>query len=56
MYLRVPDGLYDLKSFYRELSGQLAEMGLNRHSIRFSLQETTGKILIFRREVAQLID
>jgi hypothetical protein len=42
----VPDGLYDSKSFSRESTGQLADMGLNRHSIRFSLQETAGKILI----------
>jgi hypothetical protein len=42
----MPDGLYDLKSFNREFSGQLADMGLNRHSIRFNFQGTTGKILI----------
>jgi hypothetical protein len=45
-YLTVPDRLYDLKSFSREFPVQLADMGLNRHSIRFSLQETAGKILI----------
>jgi hypothetical protein len=45
-YLTVPDRLYDLRSFNSEFSGQLAEMGLNRYSIRFSLQETAGKILI----------
>jgi hypothetical protein len=42
----MPDRLYDLTSFNREFTGQLADMGLNRHSIRFSLQETAGKILI----------
>jgi hypothetical protein len=45
-YLTIPDGLYDLGSFNKEFSGQLSDMGLNRHSIRFRLQETTGKILI----------
>jgi hypothetical protein len=44
--LTIPDGLYDLKSFNKEFSGQLADMGINRHSIRFTLQETTGKILV----------
>jgi hypothetical protein len=44
--LTSPDGLYDLKSFNKEFSGQLADKGINRHTIRFSLQDSTGKILI----------
>jgi hypothetical protein len=45
-YLIIPDGLYDLRNFNKEFMGQLSEMGVNRHSIRFNFQETTGKILI----------
>jgi hypothetical protein len=45
-YLIIPDGLYELRSFNKEFMGQLSDMGINRHSIRFSLQETTGKVLV----------
>jgi hypothetical protein len=51
-YMTIPEGLYDLKSFNKEFMGQLSEMGLNRHGIRFSFQETTGKILIHFQKLA----
>ena len=45
--LTIPDGFYDFKSFTREFSNQLHGLtNLTRHSIRFDVQEPTGKVII----------
>ena len=46
-WLTIPDGFYDFSSFRREFGAQLNKIqGLSRHSIRFDIQEPTGKIIM----------
>ena len=53
-YLNIPDGLYDLKSFEKQISSVLKNMGLNPRMFKFDVEETNGKISIsFKKSKAE---
>jgi len=49
-YVNIPDGLYDSKSFDKQISVQLKVMGLHPRAIKFDVDETTGKLIFSYRK------
>ena len=50
-YVNIPDGLYDAKTFDKQISIQMKMMGLQPRAIKFDVDETSGKLVIsFRKQ------
>lgn len=45
-YLRIPDGLYNISSFDKQVGVQLKKLGLHPRAFKFDIDETTGKMVI----------